>query len=142
MTEFLYGLLLVGIVALMIYGMYVVDKAIKEQVVSTGYNCMKQYYSVPMKPAEIQEVLLNSAAWGEWKSEYLPQENTLLFHHYSGLGGTRRFFVCFTDMGDFSVISVGQFPGGLRGVSVDLDGFFTRKLNAVSIPNEVMRPHS
>ena len=118
------------------------DKTFKEQAVETRYNGMKRYYSVPMKPPEIQEKLLGSESWGEWQIEYLPQENLLLFHHYSGLGGTRRFCVLITDMERFTVISVGAFPRGLRGVDADIDGFFAHMLNAAPIPNDVMRPRS
>ena len=141
MSTFWSGTLVFTVFLMFIYGFYRLAKYMDKQVMTRNYSDYKNYYSVPMKPDEILKVLSISARWDDWKSEYLPNENLLIFHHQSGIGGRIRFYILITDMGNFSVLSAGMLSGAHRGLNLDLDGFFAHKLNAVPIPNAVMKPH-
>lgn len=140
MLEKLIPILMFAFFALSILGLFALSRYVVQAGKKTCHRPYIQYYSVPMSKDVLLRTLAQPMYFDDWQTKYFPEDNLLVFQRQSGLA-SRQYELIVTDMGHFSVVSLGMMNIGMRGLYVDPDVFMAEKFGAVPIPNEQMHPH-
>lgn len=138
--EALSGIIIFTVWVLFLFGGYRLFRYINKLGREGGHAPYVCYYSVPLPPTGIYDRLCAPIRFGEWTSQFDPEQKILVFSHYSGFGN-QRFELQITDMGHFSVVSLGILNMRTKGLSVNTDAFMEKVFGATVIPNENMHPN-
>jgi len=138
----MWGIVVFAIFAASVAGMCWLGRYINRTIQSDRYSPYKKYYTVPMRPEAVRQVMKLDMAFDDWMGAYREDTDELIFWLRLGVGHERKYSFVLTDMGDFSILELRPFMFGMREEWPDTDVYVAKKLNGSPIPHELMEPRS
>ena len=141
MLDILWPIVIVAMLLVMAYSVLCAGRYIDRIAESSSYAPNKLYYTVSMNADEIYQSLMVPYIIGDYKSVFLLEERRLIIRHKLEVGGTLEYVIAVTEMENYSVLVVSPTSKmGGRAVVLDPDIYFAKKLGAIPIPNDLMKP--